>query len=1055
VADGPPSSEEPRHAEQTPQLAHRGARRFFEVLVRHPVGVLMLTVALLGMALIAAARIPIELVPAGLTDNSLFVNAPWPGAIPSEVEKRVVEPLEKELLTVPGVESVYSRAEAGGAGIVLRFPGDVDMKQAQAEVMDRIERARPKLPEEVDRVRIFKSDPSALPIMMAAVVAPEGLSDEQQQERTQTMVIDEIIPRLEAVDGVARVSAWGVEPISVRILLDRERVRADRVDLRDVVARLSNDNLSAPAGDIDDAGERYLVRVDSRFRSLQEIEDFPVREGLRLGDIGRVIEVRSAPDYLFRVGGRYTVGFQVVKETSANTFDVSDRVRRVIEEEFRDDAVLGPYAFSIFFNQGELIGQSLRELVRDAALGGLIACMVLWLFLRRLSYTLLITLSIPFAVLLTMAWLYFSGGSLNLMTMVGITISIGMLVDNSVVIVESIFTRRERGADRLTAVTEGPAEVLLAIVTATLTTVVVFLPLIFLTEDRNARVIASAIGMPLCIALLAALLLAVVMVPVASRYLQHRGQRTAGAARTAGHLPGWLRRPLDGATAWTGRHRYTASAFALLILASGQLAASGSEFVVQGNQGGQIQVDLDFSSGTRLIDAHREVLAIEQTLADQGFDEAFPELDWGVGFSERGGDLNLWPERPLRKGEKEDLFAWLKDRLPKRSAVEYRFGDDFDAAAERETEWTGVRIEGPDSVVVAALVEEVRQRALADPRVLEISKEDRETPEVRVSLDRQRMGLLGVTGAEVTQNLEWTLRGFMVSRFAQPNQDLPILIEYDRSDPPDRVTLEESMIWSAGGVVPLSTIAEFATARAPERLVRRDGRISRSIGLKTDTEDAKEAYRIAWDLVHDLDMPEGYRWTQDGGWTELQQQQQEMKNAGLLAVTLVFLLMGLLFNSLVLPLSVLTTVPFAMLGSLWALSLADVPIGIMEMIGFIVLAGVVVNNGIVLIDRILRLRAGGLERAAAVRQAVQDRARPVVMTALTTVCGLAPIALSEPSGQSISFQGLAVGVIGGIVVATFFTLWAVPLFYTLFEDLGALCTRWATGRAPRGTTAQD
>ena len=1027
-------------------VAHPGTLRFFQVLVRHPVGVLMLSIALLGMAWIAAARIPIELVPSGLTDNSLWVTAPWPGAIPSEVEKRVIEPLENELLTVPGLESIYSRAESGGGGISLRFPGDVDMRQAQAEVMDRIERARPKLPSEVDRVRIFKSDPSALPIMMAAVIAPAN-AGENEQDVVQQAVVDEIIPRLEAVDGVARVSAWGVEPKSVRILLDKDRVRADRVDIGSLVERLGADNLSAPAGEIDDAGSRFLVRVDSRFRTLQEIEDFPVRPGLRLGDIGRVIEARSAPEFLFRVGGRFTVGFQVIKETSANTFDVCQRLVRTINEEFAADPLLADYEFSVFFNQGDLIGASLRDLVRDAALGGLIACLVLWLFLRRLSYTLLITLSIPFAVLLTLAWLYFTGGSLNLMTMVGITISVGMLVDNSVVIVESIFTRRERGADRMQAVTEGPADVMLAIVTATLTTVVVFLPLIFLTEDRNSRVIASAIGMPLCIALLAALMLAVVMVPVAARFLQHRGRRVTSAARTAGHLPDWIRRPLDGVTAWTGQNRFLAACIALVALGSGRMAATGAEFVEQGDQGGQIQVDIEFTTDLTLWEALAEVTEIERVLEEEDFAAAFPAVDWGIGFSLPGGDLNLWPDKPLRKGEKEALMTWLKDTLPRRSALRYRFGSELDPGDTRALDWTRIQVEGPDSSGVAAIVEELRLRAEADPRILEVSKDERENREVVVTLDRERMGNLGVTSTEVTSNLEWTLRGFMISRYAQANQDLPIIIEYDRYDPPDRATLEEGLVWSAqAGAVPLSTFASFGASRAPARLERRDGRISQTLGIKVDATDAKLAARVAADLLEQVEMPEGYHWVQAGGWVEIQEQQQEMKNAGMLALTLVFLLMGLLFNSLLLPLSVLTTVPFAMLGSLWALALADMPIGVMEMIGFIALAGVVVNNGIVLVDRVLRLRAGGLARAEAVRQAVQDRARPVVMTALTTVCGLLPIALSEPSGQSISFQGLAVGVSGGIAVATFFTLWAVPLFYTLFEDLGRLLSAWLTGR---------
>ncbi len=1036
-----------------------GIRRFFEVLVRHPIGVLMLSVALLGMAWIAASRIPIELIPSGLSDNSLTVSADWSGAIPSEIEKRILEPLEKELRSVTSLETLWSQASTGNARLYLNFPGNLDMDEVYADVADRIERARPFLPAEVDRVRIFKNDMDGLPIMMAAAIAPEdptiaALPPEERQaaerivqERVQDFVADYLAPRLEAVDGVAQVQTWGVEPQSVRILLDPERVYANAVDIGALIGTLSADNQSAPVGDIDDVGSRFLVRVDSRFSSLEQIENFPIRPGLKLKDVGRVVSVRSAPEYLFRVRGNYTVSCAISKETSANTFEICQELKRLFEVEFANDPILGDYEYAVFFNQGEMIGESLKDLVRDALLGGLIACVVLWAFLRRLSYTLLITLSIPFAVLLTLAWLYFTGASLNLFTMIGITISIGMLVDNSVVIVESIFTRRERGADTMSSVTRGPAEVLLAIVTATLTTVVVFLPLIFLTEDRNMKVIAGAIGIPLCVALLAALMLAVVMVPVAARFLQHKGKRSKKRAASAGHLPDWMGRVLDGVTRWTLSHRFTATLLAVAFVASGQVASVGSGFSEGGGGDGQHQISFDFSEGTRLWDAHLEVQEIEHALTAAGIEDDFPDISWGIGFNDDEGEINLWPEKPLNKREVKELMDWMRAELPLRASLEYRFEDDFRRQSERADGWTRIRVEGTDSLGVAKIHDQIRVLAEADPFFTEISKEDPQAREIRVSLDRQQMSRLGVNSETVTSSLEWTLRGFMVSRFATAKQDLPIIIEYDREADPDRSTLEELNVWTGEGVsVPLSTFASFTASRAPTSLWRRDGRIVDTIGLKADTEDVKQAHDRAAALMEQVVIPDGYRWTTAGGWSDLEDQFEQAMKAFALAVILVFLLMGLLFNSLVLPLSVLSTVVFALTGSRWALKLSGMPFGMMEMIGQIVLAGVVVNNGIVLVDRILQHRRRGQERFEAVRMAVRDRTRPVVMTALTTVCGLLPIAVSEPSGDGFSFQGLAIGVSGGIAIATFFTLWAVPLFYTLFDDLGALFSRWFTGR---------
>ncbi|MDA1260226.1 MAG: efflux RND transporter permease subunit, partial [Planctomycetota bacterium] len=518
------------------QGSNRALVRFFSALVRRPVAVLVLSLALVGMSWIAAQRIPIEMVPRGLTGNEVQISANWPGALPSEIEERIVKPLEKELRSVQGVEELTSYAFSGGCEIQISFPGNIDMDFAYAEVADRVERARPLLPTEVDRVRIFRFSMSSIPVMFFAVIEPEGMSHDEVQD----LASDVLIPRIEAIDGVARVRGNGLEPSSVRIWLDEDRVIAQRVDIGDLLRRLQGDNLSGPAGDLEDSGSRFLVRVDGRFSSLQEIEEFPVRPGLLLKDIGRVEKVRSAPEFFFRVDGAFTISLGVEKETSANTFALCSEIQRVLDEELPKDPRLSRLEYVTYFNQGEVIGTAIRSLVRDTAIGGGIAVVVLWIFLRRLAYTLLITLSIPFAVLITLAWLYFTGDSLNLFTMMGITISVGMLVDCAVVVAESIFKRREQGSESMESVTEGPSEVMLAIVTSTATTIAVFLPFMFLTDDKNSRVFSGAIGGPLCIALVSSLLIAIIMVPTAARFLQHRGRRTDAAGATGVAGPGRL-----------------------------------------------------------------------------------------------------------------------------------------------------------------------------------------------------------------------------------------------------------------------------------------------------------------------------------------------------------------------------------------------------------------------------------------------------------------------------------------------------------------------------------
>ncbi len=1023
---------------------------FFQKLVSRPIAVLMVVTALLGASAIAALRIPIELLPSGFAMSSISVSTSWPGANPVEVEQKLVRPLEEEFQTIRGVQRITARAFEGGCWVNLSFSGSFDMDQAYAEVADRLERARPRLPREADRVvaRRFTADDQ--PVLWCGVLYSDEMAEEAQE-----LVGDVLIPRLESVDGVASADAMGLMPRSVRILLDEDLVRANRVDIGALLGQLQADNLSAPVGDLDEAGSRYIVRIDGRFDSLEEIEDFPVREGLRIRDIGRVILVHSAPEYLFKVDGQYAMGLSVSKETAANSFEVCSELQRMFEEELPDDPVLGGLDYSVFWSQGDTIRDSLVGLVEDAAIGGAIASAVLFLFLWRLRFTFLIALSIPFSVLATLAYLYFSGGTFNLFSMMGITISIGMLVDNSVVIVESIFHRRERGEALSKACTRGPADMMLAVITATATTIVVFLPLIFMTEDRNARTFTTSIGIPLCISLAAALFLAILVVPVASRFLVR--DRADGAAtrpaqarahRVIGFLTGWLPRLVG----WSLHNRFRAAMLALLFLASGKLASSDNEISGDLGGGGQIQIDFEFGANTTLWEAEEALMPLEQALLADDFQRAAEaiggETTLGIGFNRGDGDINLWFERPISPEETDALRDLVKEHAPKHPAYQIKFEEKFSEESQTEDQWDRLLISGPESLVVADLAEQVRRAARGLGHWETVAEDEDPAREMLVTLDRERLLRAGTNSRNVLGVIEWGLRGLMISRFETERGDVPIIMEFDEEADPDRARLRELGVagTATGSSLPLSAFAGFQDRRGPSSIYRRDARTMEVVGLKPVGKDLRKRAANLTALMAGIDMPEGYRWEQSGGMRDFEQDMEELMSAFTLAVALVFLLMGLLFESLILPFSVLITIAFAVVGAQWAFKLSGTPIDIVGMIGMIVLAGVVVNNGIVLVDRIIRLRRGGASRDEAIVQGVRDRLRPVLMTALTTIAGLLPIAVAVPGGSGISFQGLAIGVSGGLAFSTFFTLWVVPLTYSLLEDLGHVLNTETVGR---------
>ena len=1038
------------HAESSPpgskstDIGHPVLVRFFQGLVRRPIAVLMACLALAGMSVIATGRIPIELIPAGFGSSSVTVSAPWSGANPGEIEQKVVLPLEDELRTLTGVQDILAVAGAGSATIVLNFPGNYDMDQAHAEVSDRIERVRPRLPREVDRITVRRWNSGDMPVMWMGVRYPVV-----DPERSQEILSETLQPRLEAIEGVASANIRGILPTSVRILLDEERVAANRVDIGALVRQLQSDNISSPLGDLDAAGSRFLVRMDERFATLEEIENFVVRPGLKLKDIGRVVKVRSAPEHFFRVDGDYTLGVAISKETSANTFDVCKRITEIVENEFPQDAQLGRFEYSIFWNEGDNIRTILTNLIEDAALGGLIASLVLFAFLRRVGLTLLISVSIPFSVLVALTWIWASGGSFNLFTMTGIAIAIGMLVDNAVVIVEAIFTRLMRKESLYDATTKGPAEVMLAVVTATLTTVVVFLPLIFMSEERNARLVSSAMGIPLCVSLIGALILAIFIVPVFSRNAMREKSMQALAERmqkreTQSYGPlGRLQGFFTKLVGWSLDHRFRAFTLAGLFLASGAFARAGSSFSAEGSMGGsQLSINFDLSEGTTLYDADQAVAELEKTILSSEFKEGIQKPTIGIQYDRSGGNINMWHDDKPLPDEEKAIRKYFKEHVPDSAIFDFKFERGFDERNTTDEHWVRVQLTGPDSLSVEQYAEQLRAIARSETDIKEVADPARTTREMRLSLDRDRMNRLGISSQAVLGTIEWGLRGFMVSRFETERSDIPLILEFDDPDVPDRERLKEMMLMiPSGGVIPLDSIADFKSARAPSSISRRNGLTSAVVGLLPHNDDIRERRLLLERLTDQLKLPEGYSWKQVGGWSGFSQDMGEMKTAFTLSIALVFLLMGLLFNSLVLPFSVLSTIWFAVTGANWAFKLTGTPMDLMGMVGMIVLAGVVVNNGIVLVDRILQHEAIGLDRRDAILQATRDRLRPVLMTALTTIFGLLPIALSEETGMGFSFKGLAIGVAGGLAFTTFFTLWIVPLLYATFNDFGALVSR--------------
>lgn len=1163
----------------------KDAGSLFRASVARPVGALVAFATLLVVGFIAYQRLPLELLPSGWRAPELNVWIPNPGSNAQENEDKVVRVIEEELRTLSGIESVSSRSEEGRVRMWIEFDPSLDLDIAKAEVRDRIERARPRLPSTIQEIGMWSEDAADLPISFFGVTHPGD------NERTDYLIEKIVKPRIEAVDGISNVEIWGILQDSVRILLDEERVRAASLDVGQLIQRLASDNFAMPMGDMDDGGTWTLVRTDMRFHSLEEIEAYPIGDGLTIGDIGTVVKAKSVRDSLSRIDGNYAYWGMASKESQANIVQASRDFRAALQEIENDPAVRGELEFLEFLVQGDIIESSLDQLRETALWGSGLAVLVLLVFLRRVRLTLCVALSIPVAALMALTWEFFTGGTLNILTMAGITLGIGMLVDNSVVVVENIARLRGEGLAPKEAAATGAAQIGMAVTLATLTTVVVLTPIIFMVDHPQVRLLFAGLGLPLCVSLIASLLVALVFLPVvtarllgdrprwmqalaralgpvgrvparlfaalfgAGRWLLWVGLRAARiverivlaplvlpvrwaiaialpvlaylawrASLPDAHLaselaretitpehdaallqsrmilavaasllvllgvPRWRRRrglapaaPAGfapggssaieliahvnrGLVGWTLQHRFLASFLAagcfLSIVIPVQLL-DFSAFLSEDSQQ-EVSFGVRFGADFTLAEASHEMRRYEDFLEERR--DAWGFAHHRTRFDIDSGRINVSWSEPQTPDELDERLEELKNDLPRWAGHSLRFWDEEDRSDRnrsvvsfpiRGTDWKELERVGAEAVALLERVEGLE----------EIDSPLEDAPDMlEVDIDRDLALSMGVNADATQQSIAWALRGFMLPRYQEGGVDYPFYMEWDEEDVAGIQTVRELPIYTEATQVPLASFASISATKASRSIRRENGRSTFNIRARVaDPTRRSEVEAAGWRALAQLTLPRGFSLGLEDSDSERQALELgEMQKAAWLAVVLMVLLMAILLESLLLPLSVIPTMFFAAMGAMWTMLVTGIAMDFMGMIGLILLFGVVVNNGIVLLDRIHRLVQEGRPRDEAVLEGCSQRVRPVLMTALTTVCGLLPMAMAEPTTNSVPYQALAAIVAGGLMTSTVFTLWVVPLAYTLFDDLGKALLRWlgwglgaadALRPAERATTA--
>jgi HAE1 family hydrophobic/amphiphilic exporter-1 len=1005
--------------------------RFTDIPLDRPVATLMLLLSLTVLGTVAVFLLPLDFMPV-VNEPEIDVEIPFPGAHPLEALREVLKPIEEEIATIPDVKRIQGNTQPGSANMQVMFDWGVDVDIKKMEVREAIDRARPLLPDTIGHISIRgDTDGGSAQVLAGRISAERNLAESWD-------LLDRRIGRpLERIKGVARVDLYGVEQQQVRIDLDLDALRRHGVEAGEVLRAVDAANHDVDAGVIRGDVVRYEVRTLTRFQSAREIADLRIgRDGLRIGDVAAVEMREPRLDYGRHLDRAFAVGIDIYKEPSANTIDVVDKALERIEE-IKKDPQLEGINLLIWQNQGEAIRNSLSGLRNAGIYGGILAVVVLHFFLRRFRTTLIVATAIPFSLLVTCGAMYALGAQFNVLTLLGLMLGVGMLVDNAVVVIENIHRYEGMGHPAPVAARLGAQQVALAVVASTATSIFVW-SWLFVSERNTMVIMMGEVALTICLAVACSLLISLTFIPLAAARFSPAHDPQPGFVNR--RLVPAYRRLLN----WTLDHRL------VTLLCLFAVAGSAAWPLVKIEKSG------DMPEQTREVsiflrvhdDVSRDVLEghidqledwIYSRKEELGFDSVY---SW---YSEQGFCMTrvYLPETDANPEAVEKLRSQLRDGLPDIAGVTLEVGDrdNWRHRFGQDRRMVSVALHGEDPEYLEDLSMQVEERMRGMDHLEEVwGPTMNGTKELRLLVDADAAHSLDVTPRSVAEAVGFAFRGRRMRRFQGPDGEVEMVLGLPDDAQPGIDALADLPVPNrTGGTVPLSSVAEVTIARTPERIQREDRQTTQWVTAQFDKDavTTDEAKKLVEDRMAGFTVPEGYSWDFGQWGHDRDEALGTMLRGVMLSLLAVILLMAALFESFTQPFAILITLMLAFFGAFWSLWLGGYDLNPIAFMGIIILIGIVVNNGIVLVDHVNSLRVAGVERRQALIEGCGDRLRPVMMTAITTIFGLIPLVWARATVAGAYIDSIAVVVIGGLATSTVFTLLALPVWYTTLEDVGA------------------
>ncbi|BAC14896.1 acriflavine resistance protein (cation efflux system) [Oceanobacillus iheyensis HTE831] len=998
--------------------------------VKRPIGVIMVVLAIIALGVVSLRNLAVDLFPE-IDLPVAVVATSYQDAAPEDVENLISRPIESSVSSVEGIDTVQSQSQSGSSMVMMMFQNGTDLDQALLDVREQVDQVKGMLPDQAGDPNILRFSPEAMPVVYL------GLTGGDTAELTE-IANEQIVPYFERQAGVASVSVEGGLEREIQVELDEARMSQYGITSQSVMQAISDSNNSSSVGTVEQGNQDLQLRVTGEFESINDIEETRIQT--EAGDVIQVSDVATVnDDFKDRssdtlVDGEPAIVLSVMKQTDANTVEVASNIESSMED-LKGDLPEGANLKTVI-DTSDFIEMSIDSVINNILIGGAIAFLILLLFLKSFRATIVIGLSIPIALISTFTLMYFTGQTLNVLTLGGLALGIGMMVDSSIIILENIYSYKRRGYNLFDSATKGASELAPAVIASTTTTLVVFLPIIFV-EGLSADLFAP-LALAVSFSLIASLVVAITLVPMLSSKLLSKAMEDKGRRYWFDRFLDWLRELYSGGLSRVLKFRKTTVLVVILAIA-GSLALiprMGAEFMPSSDQG-QAQITVETAPGSSL--------AYTQTISDQ-VNEVLSQYDdvietsyvtvGATGFE--SGNQASYTIQMTPVAEREQTTTQIVQNLD--DELQHIAGAEIVASAMDGGMQMGdpitIQLNGQEHEVLSDLSEEVLQEINQVDGVFNASSAASEgIPQMTITVDDAVARSYGLTSDQVSSQIRMKFSGQVVTQYREDGQEMDVTLVYPQEERNTINDLQDMSIQSPSGAkVPLDELVELEQEQGPESLLRENQQPQMNITSDVVDRDLGSVVSDVESALDNIHFPEGYSYSIGGQAADMEEAFAELAIALVFSIFLVYAVMAIQFENLLQPFIIMFALPTTVIGVIGGLWITGLSLSIPAFIGVIMLAGIVVNNSIVLVDYINILRRRGTDRIESIIEAGKSRLRPILMTTLTTILAMVPLGLGIGEGAELQ-QPLAVTIIFGLTVSSFFTLLFVPVIYLMFDNM--------------------